>query len=142
MSAKTSSGFSEEEKAAMKERADELKAAKRGGKKNPEADLLAKIAELPPEDRAIAERVHAVVMTAAPDLKPRTWYGMPAYEKDGQVLCFLQAATKFKTRYSTLGFNDNAQLDEGDMWPTAYAVPKVTAAIEKKIATLVTRAVG
>ena len=133
------SGFSAGERAAMKERATELKAA-RGGKTDGTADVLAKIAEMPDAERAIAERVHALVLAAAPELQPRTWYGMPAYAKDGKVLCFFQNASKFKSRYCTLGFSDTAALDEGSMWPTSYALPKLTKDSERRITALVKRA--
>jgi uncharacterized protein YdhG (YjbR/CyaY superfamily) len=133
---KASSGFSAAEKAAMKERVAESK----GG--TGVETLLAKIAEMGEDDRALAERVHAIVTKAAPDLEPKTWYGMPAYAKGGKVVCFFQPAGKFKARYSTLGFNDPANLDDGTMWPTAYAVTDgLTDADAKKIARLVTRAV-
>ncbi len=138
-------GFTAEERAAMKERAREVKAgrAKRGGgKADGLADLLAKVAEMPPHDRAMAERLHAVITTAAPTLQPKTWYGMPAYAKDGKVLCFFQAADKFKARYATFGFNDVANLDDGAMWPTSFALTELTAADETTIAALVRRAVS
>ena len=139
-------GFTDEERAAMKERAAELKAEKRRGtrasKEDGEQDLLAKIAEMPPADRAIAERIHAIVTAAAPDLSPRTWYGMPAYAKAGKVVCFFQAAGKFKTRYCTFGFSDTAALDEGTMWPTSFALTELTPAEEERIAALVRQAVG
>ncbi|MFM9370625.1 iron chaperone [Streptomyces sp. Da 82-17] len=141
----TYDGFTEEERAAMKERAKELKPARRGGraaKADPEAELLAKVAEMPDEDRALAERIHALVREAAPELTPKTWYGMPAYAKDGKVVCFFQSAHKFKSRYATLGFNDTARLDEGSMWPTAYAVKELTPADEELITALVRRAVS
>lgn len=131
-------GFTAEERAAMKERARELK----GGKVEGEAPLLAKIAEMPEPDRSMATRLHAIVMAAAPSLSPRTWYGMPAYSLDGKVVCFFQAASKFKARYSTFGFNDQAKLDDGQMWPTSFALTKLTSAEEKKIAQLVKKAVG
>lgn len=138
--------FSAEERAAMKEHAQERRtAARRGGRatvQDGEADVLAKIAELPDDDRAMAERVHAIVMAAAPELAPRTWYGQPAYAKDGSVLVFLQPASKFKTRYATLGFSDKAMLDDGAMWPTSYALTSLTAAAEKKIVALVKKAVS
>lgn len=136
--------FTAEEKAAMKERSKELKAASgRGGKKaDGEADVAAKIAEMAKPDRAMAERLHAIIMASAPDLSPRTWYGMPAYAKDGKVVCFFQSAEKFKSRYATFGFQDTANLDEGSMWPTSYALKKLTAADEKAIAALVKKAVG
>ena len=133
-----SKGFTAEERAAMQERAKELKAGKGDG----ESDVLAKIAEMPPEDRAIAERLHTLIKATAPELSPRTWYGMPAYAKDDKVVCFFRNAAKFKDRYSTFGFNDKANLDEGHMWPTAFAVKKLTAADEKRIAALVKKAVG
>jgi uncharacterized protein YdhG (YjbR/CyaY superfamily) len=138
---KASKGFTEDERAAMKERAQELKAA-RGGKADGESDVLAKIAEMPESDRDIAERLHALVKATAPDLSPRTWYGMPAYAKDGKVVCFFQSAQKFKSRYATLGFSDRANLDEGAMWPTSFAVKKLTGAEEKKIRALVKQAVS
>ena len=128
-------GFTKEERAAMRERAKELKSA--GGEK----DVLAKIAEMPKADREMAERVHAIVKATAPDLTSRTWYGMPAYAKDDKVVLFFKSAAKFKSRYATLGFSDNANLDQGDMWPTDFALKKLTPAEEKKIAALVKRAV-
>jgi len=137
---KRSEGFTAEERAAMKERALELKAEAR--KADGESALLAKIAEMPEADRALAERIHAIVKETAPDLSPRTWYGMPAYTKDGKVLCFFQAASKFDARYATFGFNDTANLDEGTMWPTSFALKELTAEGEKKIAALVKKAVG
>jgi uncharacterized protein YdhG (YjbR/CyaY superfamily) len=137
----TDKGFTAEERAAMKERARELKAA-RGGKADGESDLLAKIAEMPEPDRSMAERLHALVKATAPDLAPRTWYGMPAYAKDGKVVCFFQAASKFNARYATFGFNDTANLDKGDMWPTSFALKTLTDADEKKLGTLVKRAVS
>ncbi len=142
-----SSGFTAEERAAMKERAQELKSeARRGkrgkkGKADGERDVLAKIAEMQQPDRAMAERLHAIVKASAPDLSPRTWYGMPAYARDGKVVCFFQSAQKFKSRYATFGFNDSAKLDEGAMWPTSFALTKLTAAEEKRIAALVKKAV-
>ncbi|GAA4439785.1 iron chaperone [Phytohabitans houttuyneae] len=142
--AKRSGAFTDEERAAMKERAQEMKTATRRGsrptKEDAEAELLAKIAEMTPEDRAIAERIHAIVQAAAPDLTPKLWYGMPAYAKDGQLVCFFQPAAKFKARYATLGFNDPAKLDDGNMWPTAFALTKLTAADEKRIGELVKKA--
>ena len=129
-------GFTAEEKAAMKERARKLKSA--GG----ESEVLEKIAEMPDADRAMAERVHAIVKATAPDLTPRTWYGMPAYAKDDKVVCFFQSGQKFKSRYATLGFSDKANLDDGAMWPTSYALTKLTAAEEKRIAALVKQAVS
>jgi uncharacterized protein YdhG (YjbR/CyaY superfamily) len=143
---KASKGFTDEERAAMKERARELKAdARRGpraGKANGETDVLAKIAEMPEPDRAMAERLHAIVKASAPGLSPRTWYGMPAYAKDGKVVCFIQSAHKFKTRYATFGFSDKANLDEGAMWPTSFALKALTAAEEKRIGALVKKAVS
>jgi uncharacterized protein YdhG (YjbR/CyaY superfamily) len=133
-------GFSAEERAAMKERARELKAAT--GRAEGERDLLAKIAEMSGPDRAMAERIHAIVTATAPDLAPRTWYGMPAYAKDGAVVCFFQPAEKFKSRYATLGFSDVANLDEGAMWPVTYALTGLTDALETRIAELVKRAVS
>ncbi|HTL32805.1 MAG TPA: DUF1801 domain-containing protein [Kofleriaceae bacterium] len=129
--------FSAEERAAMKEYARELKQ----GKANGETDLLAKIAAMPKPERAMAERLHELIMSAAPDLVPRTWYGMPAYAKDGNVVCFFQSAAKFKTRYATLGFSDKAKLDEGAMWPTAFALKDLTKADEARIVALVKKAV-
>lgn len=132
-------GWTAAEREAMRARAREVKAeaAKKGG----ESDLLAAIAAMPPGDRAIAKRVHQIVMASAPGLSPKTWYGMPAYAKDGKVVCFFQAASKFEARYGTLGFNDAAKLDSGAMWPTAFAVIELTAAVESKIAALVKKAV-
>ncbi len=139
----SSSGFSAAERAAIKERAEEVKASRGRGKKvDPEAALLEKIAEMPQPDRGMAERIHVLVMANAPELQPKVWYGMPAYALDGKVVCFFQAAQKFDTRYSTLGFNDIARLDDGDMWPAAYALTKITPAVEKKIAALMQKAVG
>src|SRR5688572_7725730 len=133
-------GFTAEERAAMKERAAELKSSARRGssKADEEEALLAKIAEMPPADRAIAERIHAIVKENAPGLAPKTWYGMPAYARDGKVVCFFQAAAKFNARYATFGFNDPAHLDDGTMWPTAFAITELTAADEATIASLVT----
>ena len=133
-------GFSAEERAAMKERAQELKAAK--NREEAERDVLAKIAEMPPADRVLAERIHAIVKDAAPDLSPRTWYGMPAYAKDDKIVCFYKSAHKFKSRYATLGFSDKANLDDGHMWPTDFALKELTAADEKRIVTLVKKAVS
>jgi uncharacterized protein YdhG (YjbR/CyaY superfamily) len=143
-SAKASSGFSEEERAAMKERVQELKKTTRrgGAKADGESDVLAKIAEMSQPDRAMAERVHAIVKASAPVLSPRTWYGMPAYAKDGNVVCFFQSAQKFKTRYATLGFSGRANLDDGTMWPTAFALKELTAADEARIGALVRQAVS
>lgn len=144
MSAKRSEGFTDEERAAMRERAKELKAQARANNKKAEgeSDVLAKIAEMEEPDRTMAERLHAIVMASAPDLSPRTWYGMPAYTKDGKVVCFFQGAQKFNSRYATLGFNDMANLDEGAMWPTSFALKELTAIEEAKISALVKRAVS
>jgi uncharacterized protein YdhG (YjbR/CyaY superfamily) len=136
-STRQSDRFSAEEQAAMKERARELKAGRRPGNADGEASLLAKIAEMPDADRAVAERVHAIVKASAPDLTCRTWYGMPAYAKDGNVVCFFRNAGKFKTRYATLGFSHKANLDDGAMWPTDFAVMELTPAAEARIAALV-----
>ena len=143
----SSEGFSAEERAAIKERAAELRAEKRRGrdadkKAEDESAVLAAIAEMTDSDRGLAERLHAVITTAAPDLSPKLWYGMPAYARDGKVVCFFQGAQKFKTRYATLGFSDEANLDEGAMWPTAFALTELTADAKAKIVALVTRAVG
>ena len=135
-----SDGFTAEEKAAMKERARELKAASSAA--DAERDLLAKIAEMPESDRVMAERLHALVTAAAPTLTPRTWYGMPAYARDGKVVCFFQAAEKFKARYATFGFSDEATLDDGAMWPTSFALKELTPADEARIVELVKKAVG
>jgi len=138
---KASKVFTDGERAAMKERAQEMKAAaRRANKADGESDLLAKIAEMSESDRAMAERIHAIVKASAPDLSPRTWYGMPAYAKDGNVVCFFQPAQKFNTRYATLGFSDKAHIDDGAMWPTAYALKELTAADEARIAALVKQA--
>jgi uncharacterized protein YdhG (YjbR/CyaY superfamily) len=139
-----SKGFTAEERAAMRERAQELKAEARASKDRAagEKALLAKIAEMPQPDRAMAERLHAIVTAGAPGLSPKTWYGMPAYAKEGKVVCFFQSADKFKSRYATFGFNDTANLDEGAMWPTSFALKKLTAADEKRIAALVKKAVS
>jgi uncharacterized protein YdhG (YjbR/CyaY superfamily) len=140
---KKSQGFTAEERAAMKEHIAELKAEKRGASKaDGESDVLAKLAELPQPDRAMGERLHVIIKANAPNLTPRTWYGMPAYAKDGNVVCFFQSAQKFKTRYATLGFSDKARLDDGDLWPTAFALKDLTAAAEAKIAALVKKAVS
>jgi uncharacterized protein YdhG (YjbR/CyaY superfamily) len=143
---KTSEGFSDEERLAMKERAQELKAAGRRGqradKADGEADVLAKIAEMPEPDRAMAERLHAIIRASAPALSPRTWYGMPAYARDGNVGCFFQSADKFKARYATFGFSDKANLDEGAMWPTSFALTALTVADEARISALVKKAVS
>jgi len=143
---KSSKGFTDEERAAMRERAQELKAAARrgprAGKADGESDVLAKIAEMPVPDRAMAERLHTVIKASAPALSPRTWYGMPAYAKDGKVVCFFQSAQKFNTRYATFGFSDKANLDEGSMWPTSFALTELTAAEEARIGALVKKAVS
>ena len=144
---KSSQGWTDEERAAMKERAQELKAETRRGRRadkaaEEERAVLAKIAELPEPDRAMAERLHAIVKANAPALSPRTWYGMPAYAKDGKVVCYFTPASKFKERYATLGFNAEANLDEGNMWPTAFALTELTAAEEARIGALVKRAVS
>jgi uncharacterized protein YdhG (YjbR/CyaY superfamily) len=136
---KTFEGFTDEERGAMKDRAQELKAP-RTGKADQEGAVLAKLAELPAPDRAMGERLHAIIKANAPDLSPRLWYGMPAYAKDGKVVCFFQSAQKFKTRYATLGFNDAANLDDGTMWPTAFALVELTAADEARIGALVKKA--
>jgi uncharacterized protein YdhG (YjbR/CyaY superfamily) len=133
-------GFSAEERAAMKERAQELKAE--ASRADGERALLAKIAEMDGPDRAMAERLHAIISAGAPELAPKTWYGMPAYARDGKVVCFFQSAEKFKARYATLGFSDEAKLDDGAMWPTSFALTELTAAAEAKIEALVKRAVG
>ncbi|MFE6783865.1 iron chaperone [Streptomyces sp. NPDC057680] len=139
-------GFTEEERDAMKERATELKSTARRGsrsaKADGEADALAKIAEMTDTDRVLAERIHAIVKEHAPGLAPKTWYGMPAYAKDGKVVCFFQSAQKFKSRYATLGFSDLAQLDEGSLWATSYALTELTEADEARIAALIARAAG
>jgi len=144
-SGKSSEGFTDEERAAMKQRARELKAAARRGPRADKADeeraVLEKIAEMPESDRVMGERLHAVIRASAPALSPKLWYGMPAYAKDGKVVCFFQAAQKFKTRYATFGFNDTANLDEGAMWPTAFALTELTAADEARIGELVKKAV-
>jgi uncharacterized protein YdhG (YjbR/CyaY superfamily) len=137
---KASKGFTAEERAAMRERAKEVKSS--ADEAAGESDVLAKIAEMPERDRAMAERLHAIVKASAPALSPRTWYGMPAYAKDGKVVCFFQSAQKFKTRYATFGFNDTANLDEGSMWPVAFALTELTAADEAKIGALVKQAVS
>src|SRR5436309_9254099 len=143
---KASRGFTDEERAAMRERAQELKAASRRGaravKGDGESDVLAKIAEMPERDRATAERLHDIVKASAPALSPRTWYGMPAYAKDGKVVCFFQSAQKFKSRYATFGFSDAANLDEGAMWPVAFALKELTAVEEARIGALVKKAVS
>jgi uncharacterized protein YdhG (YjbR/CyaY superfamily) len=136
--------FTDAEKAAMKERARELKAETRAskGKAQGESDLLAKIAEMPEPDRSMATRIHEIVRTNAPELSPKTWYGMPAYARDGKVVCFFQSSHKFESRYSTLGFNDAAKLDDGEMWPASFAVVALTPDVEARIAALVRKAVG
>lgn len=141
-SASAGEGFTAEEKAAMKERATEVRAARRGGKKDDEDAVLAKLAEMPDADRELAERIHAIVREKAPEATARTWYGMPAYAKDGKVVCFFQASTKFSTRYCTLGFNDAAALDDGALWPTAYAITALSDAAEKQLGALIERAFG
>jgi uncharacterized protein YdhG (YjbR/CyaY superfamily) len=145
-SAEASSGFTDEERAAMRERAREVKAAARRGPRagaaDGERDLLAKIAEMQDTDREMAERIHAIVKASAPALSPRTWYGMPAYAQDGKVVCFFQSAQKFKTRYATFGFSDKANLDDGAMWPVAFALTELTADVEASIAALVKKAVS
>jgi uncharacterized protein YdhG (YjbR/CyaY superfamily) len=140
----TSEGFTAEERAAMKERARELKAEARANRDREEGerDLLAKIAEMPEPDRAMAERLHAIVKASAPELSPRTWYGMPAYARDGKVVCYFTAASKFDSRYATFGFNDDARLDDGTMWPTSFALTELTAADEARITALVKQAVS
>jgi uncharacterized protein YdhG (YjbR/CyaY superfamily) len=142
MSAKK--GFTAEERAAMRERAKELKAEERASKNRAEGekDVLEKIAEMPKTDRVMAQRFHEIVTASAPDLMPRTWYGMPAYTKDGKVVCFFRSADKFKERYAMFGFNDIANLDDGAMWPVAFALKELTAADEAKIAKLVKKAVS
>ena len=145
-SARAVKGFTDEERAAMKERVQELKAEARRGprakKADGESDVLAKIAEMPKPDRAMAERLHAIIKGNAPALSPRTWYGMPAYAKDGNVVCFFQSAHKFKARYATFGFSDKANLDEGTVWPVAFALKELTAADEARIGALVKKAVS
>ena len=140
MASSTKSGFSAEERAAMKERARELKLSK--SRDEAEKDQLKKIAEMPKVDREIAEGVHAIVKEHAPELESKTWYGMPGYARDGKIMFFVQSAEKFKTRYTTFGFNDIANLDDGDLWPTAYAIPEWSAAAEKKVTALVKKAVS
>jgi uncharacterized protein YdhG (YjbR/CyaY superfamily) len=141
---KTSKGFTDEERAAMKERAQELKAEERASKNKAdgEGDVLAKIAAMHEPDRAMAKRLHAIIKASAPALSPKTWYGMPAYAKDGNVVCFFQSALKFKTRYATFGFSDMANLDEGAMWPTTFALKQLTATEEARISALVKKAVN
>jgi uncharacterized protein YdhG (YjbR/CyaY superfamily) len=139
-------GFTDEERGAMKERAQELKAAARRGPRGKKADaesaVLTKIAEMPEPDRGMAERLHAIIKASAPALSPKLWYGMPAYAKDGKVVCFFQGAHKFKSRYATFGFDDSANLDDGAMWPTAFALTELTAADEARIGALVKKAVS
>ena len=143
---KKSKGFTSEERAAMKDRAQELKAeagrGPRAGKADGESDVLAKIAEMPEPDRAMAKRLHAIIKASAPALSPKTWYGMPAYAMDGKVVCFFQSAQKFNSRYATFGFSDTAHLDEGAMWPTSFALKELTATEETRIAALVKRAMS
>jgi uncharacterized protein YdhG (YjbR/CyaY superfamily) len=139
---KKSKGFTDEERAAMKERAQELKAAARAGKADGESAVLAKIAEMQGPDRAMAKRLHAIIKASAPALSPKTWYGMPAYAKDGKVVCYFTPASKFKERYATFGFNAEANLDDGNMWPTSFALKQLTAADEARIAALVKKAVS
>jgi uncharacterized protein YdhG (YjbR/CyaY superfamily) len=138
--AKASKGFTAEERAAMRERAKELKAA--ASKEEAEQAVLEKIGEMPKADRVMAERLHALIKATAPELSPRTWYGMPAYAKAGKIVCFFQSAAKFKARYATFGFNDTANLDKGAMWPTSFALKELTPAEEKKIGSLVKKAVS
>ena len=141
---KVAAAFTDEERAAMRERAKELKAEARSkaNKAECESEVLARIAEMPQPDRAMAERLHAIVSASAPALSPRTWYGMPAYARDGNVVCFFQGAHKFKTRYATLGFSDKAMLDDGSAWPVAFALKKLTADVEARISAMVKKAAG
>ncbi|MDF2747184.1 MAG: hypothetical protein K0S98_1469 [Propionibacteriaceae bacterium] len=143
---KTSGGWTDEERAAMKERSRELKTAgrrgSRAGKADGESAVLAKLAEMPEADRAMGERLHAIIKASAPDLTPKTWYGMPAYAKDGKVVCYFQSAQKFNSRYATFGFSDKANIDEGAMWPTSFALKELTAADEARIGALVKKAVS
>lgn len=139
---KSYDGFSEDERAAMKERAQELKKTKKASKADGESDVLEKIAEMPPADKAIAQRLHALVREHAPELSPKTWYGMPAYAKDGKNIVFFKSADKFKSRYATLGFEESAMLDDGSMWPTSYALTELTPELESRIVELIKRAVG
>ena len=141
---KQSKGFTDEERAAMKVRAKEMKAEERAGldRAAGEKDVIEKMAEMAEPDRTMAGRLHEIILTTAPDLSPKTWYGMPAYARDGKIVCFFQTAQKFNTRYATLGFNDTAHLDEGAMWPTAYALVQLTAAEEERISALVKKAVS
>lgn len=138
---RTAHAFTPDEQAAMKERATELKRP-RGSKTDTEAEVLAKIAELPEKERRMAEKLHGIIKSAAPVLTPKTWYGMPAYALNGKVVCFFQSASKFKTRYATLGFSDTARLDDGQMWPTAYALAELSPEVEVKVVELVKKAVG
>jgi uncharacterized protein YdhG (YjbR/CyaY superfamily) len=138
VTSKASRGFTDEERSAMRERVRELKADKAGG----ESAVLAKIAQMPEPDRAMAERLHAIIKASAPALSPKLWYGMPAYARGGKIVCFFQPAHKFKTRYATLGFNDSANLDEGTLWPVAFALQELTAAAEARIGALVQKAVS
>ncbi|MQM26365.1 iron chaperone [Glycomyces albidus] len=144
--AKNSAGFTDEERAAMKDHAEELKKERRRGKRatkaDGERDVLEKIAEMDGTDRVLAEGLHAIITEHAPELTPKTWYGMPAYARDGKVVCFFQSAQKFKARYASFGFNDEAALDDGEMWPTAFALKEITPAVEKQITELVKRSVG
>jgi uncharacterized protein YdhG (YjbR/CyaY superfamily) len=141
---KSAKGFTAEERAAMRERAKELKAEEKANRSRAdgERDVVAAIAKMQSSDRAIAERIHEIVTTTAPDLVPKTWYGMPAYARDGKVVCFFKSADKFNSRYATLGFEEAANLDEGAMWPTSYALTELTAADEKRITALVKQAAG
>lgn len=143
-SSKKDNGFTDAEKAAMKERAKELKAEARANKNKAEgeSDLLARIAEMPEPDRSMAARIHEIIKAVAPTLSPKTWYGMPAYAKDGKIICFFQSAAKFEARYATFGFNDAANLDDGAMWPTSFALTALTAVEEERISALVKKAVG
>lgn len=139
-----SSGFTEEERTAMRERGQEAKAARRGSRASADAesDVLAKIAEMPDPDRTLAERLHALIKANAPSLSPRTWYGMPAYAKDGKIVCHFKNASKFKTRYATLGFSDQANLDDGTIWPTEFALTKLDLPTETRIIELITKAIS
>lgn len=144
MSPKRDTGFTDEERAAMKERSLELRAAARAEKDKTEGEsaVLAKIAEMPEPERAMAARLHEIIKAYAPTLSPKTWYGMPAYARDGKIICFFQSAKKFNTRYATLGFNDSANLDEGDLWPVAFALKELTTAEEARISALIQKAVS
>ena len=139
-SAKSTAGFTAEERAAMKDRVQELKRERAAGKSDGESDVLAAIAKMPEPDRTMGKRLHALIKASAPDLAPKTWYGMPAYAKDGKVVCFFRGAHKFKERYAMFGFNDPANLDDGSMWPIAFALKKVSEAEEKKIGALLKKA--